>query len=88
MGKKFQKFQKKKPAIIKKSDFLLFLAIFCNFFLRFFVHKCPNMSEIEKLMQNLKFCRFCEHFDGCMGKINFLPFLINLAGKQTNSDQN
>ena len=46
------------------------------------------MSKIEKLWQNLNFCGFCAHFNGFMGKINFLPFLANMAGKQTNSGQN
>ena len=67
-------------------DFVIF-----GYFLEFwacFAQKCLNIGKIEKLWQISNFCRFCAHFDGFMVKINFLPFFVNFAGKQTNSGKN
>ena len=75
-----------KLRMTRRPDFVIF-----GYFMEFlpnFAHTWPNMGKIEKLWQILNFCQFCTHFDAFIGKINFLPFFANLAGKQTNSAQN
>ena len=82
---------KKKSKIVKNNQTIKIFRYFCLFFLQFLTfcaHKLLNMGKIEKLWQNLNFRQFCAHFDGFMWKINFLPFLANMARKQTNNGQN
>ena len=87
MSQKRKNLQKKKAIIKKNSHFIISSGYFLRFLSRF-AHKCPNMKQVQKLWQILNFCGFCAHFDGFMSKINFLQFLVNLAGKETNTVKN
>ena len=46
------------------------------------------MSKIEKLWESLSFCRYCANADVFMNRIDSLPFLVKLAGKQINIGRN
>ena len=59
----------------------------CSFFDKN-CHKVAKIGKNEILWQKSYPMPLCAHFDGFMGKIDFLPFLVILAGKQTNSGQN
>ena len=80
-------YRQKQPKIAKKATILCSFWLFLPF-LAVFADKFANMSKAEKLWQNLNFGRFWPYFDGFMGKIKLLPFLANLAGKQTNIGKN
>ena len=72
----------------QRNQIFCSLSLFWANFVFFFVHKCPNISKIQKVWINLNFWWFCAHFDVFMRKINFLPFVANLTDKQTNRGQN
>ena len=60
----------------------------CSFFDKN-CHKVANIGKNnEELWQKSYPMPVCAHFDGFMSKIDFLPFLVILAGKQTNICQN